>query len=316
MATTSAALVATALECLEAGSVDYAFLHGEGLAASETLTSDTDLVVDRHVEDVARLLVEQLPSRGLHPVLWLPYDVAAGALFVCTGDAMDGIQLDLVGDPGGRGKYGFRSNQLLSRAERGARWRTVDPLDETLYLIRKRQVKGDFLRLQAAVDQSFQWRNTCIESRAHEVFPPRVATAVIKSVATGGRHHYRSPRSVAWHTATVLRLSRRVACPAGAWVEVEAEHAAKQVADRFARFLVCARVSPRPTSARGEANWWIRNVVRIRWRGGLIVSFPCSSRGPRFQPDIRLRRQVDGDSATAEVVDGLADRLRAQLYGR
>src|SRR5438552_15767372 len=148
MATSSGRLAAAALDALAASAVRFAVLHKEDLVATEAIESDVDIVVAGDPMAVLGGALPALHGAGLHPVAFWPYDVArTGTIFLATADATEGVQLDMLSDPKGEGKYGVRSAVLLARAVPGLRWPTISREHRLLYLLRKRSVKRAMVSL-------------------------------------------------------------------------------------------------------------------------------------------------------------------------
>src|SRR5690606_34870843 len=119
--------------------VTFAVIHGEDRLVRHKVASDVDLVVDRPVHDLVGAVGEEWRGVGLYPVVVWPYDVGGtGSVFLFTPDAADGVQLDVLFDPGGAGQYGIRSGALLDRREPGQVFPRVSSEAAAVYLLSKR----------------------------------------------------------------------------------------------------------------------------------------------------------------------------------
>ncbi|MGH8950712.1 MAG: hypothetical protein ACRDX9_04745, partial [Acidimicrobiia bacterium] len=136
MATTSSDAAFEAVAALEEAEVRFAVLHGEGELARREVDSDIDIVSDRPVHELVRASARHWAAAGLYPMIVWPYDVGGtGSVFLATQDAQQGVQLDLLHDPSGRGRYGARSDRLLSVSRPGSRFTTVAPGEQMAYLL-------------------------------------------------------------------------------------------------------------------------------------------------------------------------------------
>lgn len=143
MATTNATLAAAALDALRSHGIEFAFLHREREAARGVLASDYDLVV--RAPDAADLLQRvdrALRRTGLRPVIATEYDAGSVALWLTTGAAEDGVQLDFVYDPHGVNQFDLPLTNWLDTATEGERWRRIGPEQERAYRERKHAFKA------------------------------------------------------------------------------------------------------------------------------------------------------------------------------
>lgn len=257
--------------------------------------SDVDLVVDRPIARVVATAAASWRERGLWPVAAWPYDVGGtGSVFLATEDAAGGVQLDLLHDLQGRGRYGARSGRLLEGSVPGQAFPTVAPLPTTAYLVVKRHLKGmtevaaelaggvDAGELREAADDALVAdRAALVRSFLDGVVPPVPA---------------RPP--------SVTRLVGRMLHPVGAWLSVaEAEHG-RSLVERFGRFLPHARL------VRVDSRWdWVRSVVPVRWRPGIVISPP---RAGWPAPDVVLAAAGDVDTVGRQAVEALSRRVLAR----
>ena len=286
ISTTSAPLARAAVDSLMESGVSLALLHREADLLSGDVGSDVDMAVGEPPRQLLTRSLSRLHAAGLHPVVVWEYDVAGTAtVFLSTGSASDGVQLDLLFDPEGHGKYGVRTKAMIDAAKPGDRWPRADRLGELAYLIRKRQVKGDRPRMAELVAQAQSVpaaefdeavRTTLSDPAAGEVM------AMVRERSSGG--HRRPPAY--WALAT-QRLGRRVLHPIGCWAELRgegADHQSRALAARFGRFLLRGVASARPVGRPAQARWWAAEVAPVRWRAGLLVSWGGET--PLVSPDV------------------------------
>jgi hypothetical protein len=312
MATSDGVASAAVLDVLAGCGVRFALLHDEARIAAGSSRSDLDLVVDR---DPRRILADHVPDlhrAGLYPIIVWPYDVAETAtVFLARPDASSGVQLDLLCDPSGLGKYGVRSRVLLEQTGQGERWPVIRPEHQLLYLLRKRSHKGardEVVELRRSLGDM---QRTEILAEVGRLFSPPAAATVLRILdsgwdANGG--HEGPPSSV----RQGMRWLRRLRSPIGFWAELvgrDSSASAEELATRFGRFLPWSRAGGRPHAAP-EALWWYRDVMPIRWRAGLFVSWsPVGGRVPR--PDVAVRAVGRSlDEIGERVVAAMEERLR------
>ncbi len=294
---------------MESG-VAFALLHREADLLSGDVASDVDMAVGEPPRRLLTRSVGRLHEAGLHPVVVWEYDVGGTAtVFLSTGDAHDGVQLDLLFDPEGHGKYGVRTEAVIGAAQQGERWPCADPHGELAYLIRKRQVKGDRLRLAELVEQAQSLPAAAFDEAVRTTLSDPAKTDVLAMVRERSSQGRR--RSPAYWALATQRLGRRVFHPIGCWAELEGEGADQQsraLAARFGRFLLRGTASARPAGRPAQARWWVADVAPVRWRAGLHVSWGVAT--PLISPDVSI--STDGrDLSTVgeEVVATMESRL-------
>lgn len=237
---------------------------------------------------------------GLRPILFWPYDVdGTASIFLSTDDARDGIQIDVLHDPLGRGRYGFRSGAMLDHVIPGQMFPRLDPETTRTYLARKRMVKGQVERFRLLTDDAGGL------PLADEILSPAAAAAVKSAI---GASAIRPRRFVMLQPA---RWGRRLRRPIGAWVHVGggplSTSTATGVAVRLERFIPHVRVGLLPPLWR-RPSWWAWHVAPIRWRPGVFVSHdPDGPMTPR-RCDVLVREADNTDHACQQIVDALANR--------
>ncbi|MDN4484181.1 hypothetical protein [Demequina lignilytica] len=152
MATTKPELARQLLMHLEQLEVRYALLHGSEQLLGNAPMSDVDVVVDRDPIKIVRELARQ--QGELTPFLAWEYDTGALTTFWVTSDLADGVQLDLICDPHGRGKYGLRTLAALDHIDHSVWPPQLDAMSRNAYLACKRLVKGDAKRMRDAMEAS------------------------------------------------------------------------------------------------------------------------------------------------------------------
>lgn len=309
MATTSTAVVDLLFDSMRELGVDFALLHEAGtLAGGAHPPGDVDLVVGSDPMAILGAVARIASREDLHLVGVWPYDVCGVNTFWLNGSATDGAQLDFLYDPDGRGKYGVCTDRLLARACRAERLPRVDTRDEHVYLLRKRQVKGDaaqFARLARGI-----FTGTLEHAAAH-VLAPWARTHLEDALRTGRLHHGRLQT-----VSSRRHLARRIASPVGHWVHLE--HVGDDGAElraRLASVLVHTAVTRRPAHGAREPAWWARRVAPVRWRAGVVLSTGHVCRA--LPADVT----VDGlglatDDLARRVIDGVARRVLVGLAGR
>jgi hypothetical protein len=307
LATTSAALAAAVLDSLEKCGLEFAVLHGEESIAAGNVFSDLDVVVGTHPAAALSQASIVLGDAGVYPILIWDYDVGGTTtVFLATADASEGVQLDLMYDPLGRGKYGAKTGPMLASRVSGERWPTVGTQCRTAYLIRKRHVKGDFGRLERLLSDARQFANADFNSIVRETFSSPVADSILGLVAGNGRFGS-VPFARSYKLRNALRLVRRVLRPTGFWVEIGGESGSEligRVLVRFKRFLPVVETGRRPRGVGAQVRWVASDVVPVRWRPGLFVS-------QRFglpRGDLRIPTFDDVDRLCSRIVDAMRIR--------
>lgn len=289
MATTSSRLAVAALDAMRSAGVTFALLHGAERFSEERL-SDVDVVTDRDATSVISASAADWWERGLRPVVSWPYDLGGTSVFLSTRDASDGVQLDLMFDPGGRGTYGLRSPALLATAAVEDGLQQVSPEATLLYQWRKRTAKGQHERLR----ELREGRNTI----------DRDGLLVLSEALTGSAEIAREilgelpPGSVRQPLHPGRELSRlfgRARRPIGFWAHASSREIAVTVSSRFGRFLVSTSSTKTPPPVR-QPVWWLRKVLPFRLLPSLVMSW---GRLPApLAPDAVLRAQQPDEAAT------------------
>lgn len=314
MATTDGALARTVLDSLELAKIDFAVLHGEDRVASGVPTSDIDLAVDRPPSQVLAAVGDPLGKSGLRCVSACRYDLGATTLFFMSEDASDGVQIDLLWDPAGYGKYGFRTDVALGRRVRGARYAKLFEVDEFLYLLSKGLVKGDLSRTRRLLGE-LPVNPEGLKTAANRVLAPRVGRGVLGLLGEVRAGASQSQWPIQW-IRSGGRYADRLIRPVGAWVDVyQGEPGAiRATAARFGRVLVASVASERPRKRLDQFWWWAQTVAPVRWRPGLVVS--CGAGDPVIRPDGELTGPMSEVALARAIVGVMAARVEARLDRR
>lgn len=300
MATTDPRLARATLDAMTSSGVQFALLHDSSRLASEDI-SDLDVVVDGPPGAMVKASAEAWQACGLRVILAWRYDIGGTTtVFLATSDARDGVQLDLMYDPDGVGKYGVRSPVLLASADSDASPPSISETANLVYRWRKRTVKMQPDRL-AEIQ-----REAADLDRESEILD--ASAALTGSHATGlqivGRS-IPSPAPASPHPILeARRLLRRALRPIGTWAHAPSHVTAAAIADRFGRFLVHADVTRVPRSP-SRSWWWLRTVVPTVLRPGLVMSWGPTPSWPR--PHVEVGDEVD--EAAAAIVDVMARRV-------
>jgi hypothetical protein len=284
-----------AIVVIQGTGVRHAILHGEGDLVRGKVDTDVDIVTDRSVHEVARSAASQWQAIGLFPIIVWPYDTGGtGSIFLSTLDARTGVQLDILYDPEGRGRYGVKSDLLLNGALAGEQFTTVAPAQRTAYLLAKRISKGQTSEARRLIDL---------------VPPAEVDLAVLRpAVAEVVRSYLEDGSSqTGWQRRpSPGRLLARLRNPVGAWVELAADDddvVAAELISRFRLFLPHAVLTPAPNLGA-----WVTAVAPVRWRAGIVASH--GRRSPIIPaPDVSIPERVSVDEACRRTVSALSLRI-------
>jgi hypothetical protein len=210
-----------------------------------------------------------------------------------TLDAGVGVQLDILHDPEARGRYGVRSDLLLSGARVGGEFTTVAPAQGVAYLLAKRISKGQTSEARRLMEGASSGDIDL------DVLRPDVADVVRGLMKDGSTHS-------GWRrTPSPRRLLSRLRNPAGAWVELSTENSeavAAELISRFGQFLPHAALVPAP-----NLRTWLTSVAPTRWRAGIVASHGPRT-GPTPAPDVSIRERVSVDEACRRTVMALSRR--------
>jgi hypothetical protein len=297
-------IVDRVLEALDKAT-EMAVLHCEAAVASHSLTSDVDLcVADDPVTLMSRVAYD-MRSHGMYLVMIFPYDRCSAAFFFCDADGKTGAQIDLVCDPRGVNKYGVRTEALLARRCSGVRWPRIDPLDEALYTLRKRQVKRDRRRFDEARAEVAALGAEFARERTRDIFSSRARAGIT------GALDDRRPRLARTNGVWRSRLRRpgRLRHRCGFWAHVSSASGQNlsSVAHRFDRFLISAEAVEEPTVLR---------VLSNAWRPRLLLSPRRTGRWPAPDAHLVIAPLESEDSFARGLVLAMHERVLARLSNR
>ena len=310
MPTTDGDAAVSVLAALRSADVDFAVLHGSERLARPGSLSDVDTVVGSSPRSTIDRARGELARRGMFPVLVWPYDIGGSSTVFLTDDrATSGVQLDMLHDPEGLGRYRIRSEALLSGSHASDGTPTVADTDRLIYLWVKRRSKRQDVPL-GEVEASLQaLAPEAVSEAAHRIV---TRTDWIEEI-TGNVESSRTGRWSGAARRTMLqgrRVAWRLAAPIGFWAHLPGDEAntAARLAERFDRVLVRAKAVPAP-GGHMPWPWYAREVVPVRLRPGLVVSYGAR---PRWvpAPDLVLDdTPVDLDEIAARLVAAMSARL-------
>jgi hypothetical protein len=228
--------------------------------------SDVDVAVETDPIEIIKTVRPAWARSGLTPILIWPYDIGGTlTVFLASADGSEGVQLDMLFDREGMGKYGVRSQGLVDSAIVGPIPVVNEPARLT-YLWRKRVVKGhdrvlDALRAEAATipeEDLVRASNQLTGSAdtAHELL---------------GRTEKRSRNGETHPVTRLRRLTERILHPIGYWAHVNDQTIADELASRLSGYLVVVRTGPIP-SFPGQIWWYFRRVLPTTLRPGVFLS--------------------------------------------
>ena len=301
---TSGALARDLIDAIVADGLPFAILHRRDDLQQGKVGSDVDLVIAAPTRIFISGMKDPLTRLGLVPILVWTYDSGGSSVFLASATAADGIQLDLLYDPRGLGRYGIRSEELLEERFLVDGWPSLNRRAEIVYLLRKRLVKEN---KQAALALRRDFLAEGVEEMkaiVERVLTPDAAASVNDYVA-GHRQTGRWPRSLLRRTAPELRrIWKRLVNPIGAWIHVAGSHE-REVSDvvgRLRRFI--------PHTGRGTpmgSLWYWRECAPVRWRAGVFVTWGFLDQAKK--PDLVITNIESGDDIARSIVNFLAERI-------
>ncbi len=303
MPTTSGELARVCLAGLTEAGVRFAVLHGYEQLETDQI-SDVDIVVGQDPRAVIRAAEGSWREGGLVPIIMWPYDIGATVtLFLATRDARDGVQLDMLYDPEGIGRYGVRSDVLLRHVEERPLAPAVDRSARLLYLWQKRTAKDQAGRLDSLRREAIGIDPDELRSMSREI-----TGSASSALGLMGSGVLTTPRRRLAVMARMSRLAGRLRHPIGAWVHVSLDGVGSELGQRLSRHLVMVRCARLPPPVR-QALWYLVDVAPVRYRPGVFISVGQQNRFV-MAPDIEI---VGGqpDQAAVELVEALRKRTMA-----
>jgi hypothetical protein len=312
VATTDSRLAAAAIGALDRSGVGYAVLHGEErlVGAESAPAGDTDLVVDRPPHAALAAARTELAHVGLSPVLRWIYDIG-GTVTVFLADALGtrAVQLDLLFDPAGVGRYRMSSTRLLGYRQLWRGTHVVAPEAQVVYLWRKRSAKQQVQWLAEVGQQAETLDREALRRCALDLVGTSLAADEILA-GRPARTSWPSPRRIVLHGHRVLTRLRQ---PAGFWLHLTdgSEQEALPLHERFATIFPHATV----LAPRGGRRRSVRYAARAAWarlRPGLVITFGPLRALPGVRPDAVMAVAGRSLDETARLlVSAMAERLRS-----
>jgi len=300
--TTDPRLARQVLDALAAAGIEFALLHGAKALQSGEAFSDLDTVVDRPPEQVISACLQGWEQMGLRPVILWAYDIGGTkTVFLTTSDASSGVQLDLLFDPTGRGKYGVRSSRLLGHVEHlDDGLPVVSEPARLIYLFQKRRRKAQSERVEGMLARARTLDRAILAEVSRDVTG---STDILDGLDGEIRPLPRRPA-----IAHLGRAVQRIRRPVGFWAHVEEQGIAKEAARRFGAFLAASGAGLLPNRI-ARCSWYLREVAPVRLRAGVFVSWGSSQDGWPA-PDVVVAR-TDAESSIGEIVSAMARRVVA-----
>lgn len=149
MPTTSPPLARRLLECLDELGVSYLVAHDPHVLYGDVPFSDVDLLLEISPWIVVDMLADSLGD--MCPVIAWEYDTGSVTTFWSTLEGAEGVQLDLVCDPEGRGGYGFRTSRAFEYPTSGDWPPVMHVRGQAVYLASKRIDKAKRHSAQRAI---------------------------------------------------------------------------------------------------------------------------------------------------------------------
>lgn len=192
---------------------DFAVLHKERELAEGTAESDADLATRLPLPEALDLLWARAAALDMKLLSVWHYDTVSASSFLLSRRGI--VQIDILSDLRGKGKYGIRTGVAVAAAVPGVRWPRLDPIDEQLYLIRKRWVKRDIVRLTSLIEDVSVGQCDSRHRRSVELFAYSAHRSVLRALAGRRPRRRQLPR-----VARVPDLIRRLNHPSGVQVDL------------------------------------------------------------------------------------------------
>lgn len=274
MATTDPTLIPGILEAL-GDECSFAVLHGEKVVADCATRSDVDVVVDRPPGPLLARLHRRLDQEGILQLTAWNYDVGAWTTIWTRDPFAGGMQLDLMYDPAGAGRYGVRTTELLRNSWVGERYRTLGDEGRIAYLLQKRLRKGDWAAVQTLIDD---WPPD-VELRSYWAGSARLERADIerrlRSRSQLGRRLHRELDG-----GQVRRLLTRLARRTGVLVDASGHDVRDEMAAMGLFLIAPPQMTDGMSRLKVEARLRRPSVLLTSQRGGPTPDAAISGRGP------------------------------------
>ena len=311
MANTSLEVTKVALEALAESGIKWALLHGSAdLVPTKFHNSDLDIVVDRPPRLLLPALRKSLNRRGLSPILLSRYDAGETSFLFCANkDGSEGVQLDLLYDPDGRGVLRLPSTALLEEVEKRGPLGVASVAEEVelIYLRRKAFRKRQPERLEMLRQLTAQQDAKALLRTSHRL----TGTDGDARWLLSDRPMSFSGRSFVNLVVQLPRIVGRVRTPSGFWLHIPGDNSqiALGLQAKFERFLLRSHSFELSSSINRALVQYTRGVFLTRRRAALVVTWGGSAHLPA-NPDL-IGSGLDSSTETAQrLVSAMTERLR------
>jgi hypothetical protein len=280
---------------------ELAVLHRADDLMEGSVVSDVDLVSRRPPAEIVLESERVFDELDIAPIMAWRYDSGDTlTVFFATRDGVDGLQFDFLRDPSGLGKYGVLSDELLDNSEPADRWQRIAAVDEHVYLLRKRHVKGQRERVRRLLGESERFEPEDVSEAIDRIFTVHAASTVRALVdgAEPGRDF-----SLDRLRSESARRIERIRHPTGTWVHHTSPAVANVAFERFQRYLPQTDLIPGSMGA-----WHLPRVAATRWRAGLVLS----SGGLWGRPDVLIAGDTP-EVALPDLVSSLSRRAMSLI---
>lgn len=313
MGTTDVSLGLALLDSLDRLGVNYAVLHNTGALMSGGETSDIDLALTGDVWEATACLLEEQSLHGLQLVMLSEYDYGSLSSFWLSESGWDGVQLDLLADPSGRGRLGLLTEAALAGKvrEHGGPPR-LSPGAQAVYTLSKRILKRDRVRALGAIEELKEAEGPNAEAELTRLLSPRMRRRALRALRTRRIGAFDAQetgmRRLGWDLWRERLSSRglaRLMVAKGAVVSVPADrHQVQSFADRVS--LVLPHVEVRATAPSRHLAWWLTRAPRL-------VLVADDEATPGVTP-VGIGRSVT-EQLSARMRDRMANRVQAGIGG-
>jgi hypothetical protein len=164
-------------------------------------TSDIDIVTRQNPLQLVRGILEK-ESRRYSLVMLNPYDLNSLATFWIDIDNNSWVQIDMLCDPDGRGRYGLRTTELIDESIQGRFFRMLNEDHFILY----RNIK-DYIKLSKDIPNNF---GSILESNKH-----LVSFRILKKLSPRSLSNLNLLEQLNQFIKHGLRLYSKLDCPPG-----------------------------------------------------------------------------------------------------
>lgn len=243
--------------------VEYALLHNAGDLLRDGHFSDIDVAVAESPFAVIRKLQDAERRHCLTLAMIWQYDVNSFTTFWLSTKSTDGIQLDLLCDPHGRGSYGLQTGiAIAAYSERfGTDLRALCSEARLVYLLSKRLAKGDLARAYNALESLASFNPpTELRSLMTDLLSQRRMRAIFRQLRSPTHVTPTAARRAQQLRRIGIRSVWRTVVPTGSIVNLP-----YLPDDRlFELKSSLARIFPRVAISRWPASWPESLVLRPR----------------------------------------------------